>query len=248
MFYFSVLKSFAKLHLLTNILSIESSGIICSVALYQNEELLDCIESTEPNVHGEKLAVFIDEILKKNSMSPADLSAIAVSEGPGSYTGLRIGVSVAKGMCYALSIPLISIDTLKSLAYAMQITQATFDKDTVFLPMIDARRMEVYLAGFDTNLNKIITTKPVILEEEFYSGLEKTLTYYITGSGASKVNYDTEGLKLVKSDEVGLTAKHIGALAYAKFRENDFEDVAYFEPVYLKEFAMILPGKGVKGG
>lgn len=205
---------------------------------------MDCIESTETNVHGEKLAVFIDEILKKNALAPSDLSAIAVSEGPGSYTGLRIGVSVAKGMCYALSIPLISIDTLKSLAHAMLMAQDKFDVDTVFLPMIDARRMEVYLAGFDTNLNKIITTKPVILEEEFYSGLEKTQTYYIAGSGASKVNYDVDGLKMIKKEEIGLTAKYIGALAYAKFRENDFEDVAYFEPVYLKEFAMILPGKG----
>jgi len=239
-----VLKLTTKLHLLPYILSIESSGIICSVALHKNEELLDCIESTETNVHGEKLAVFIDEILKKNALTPSDLSAIAVSEGPGSYTGLRIGVSVAKGMCYALSIPLISIDTLKSLAHAMLMAQDKLDVDTVFLPMIDARRMEVYLAGFDTNLNKIITTKPVILEEEFYSGLEKTQTYYIAGSGASKVNYEVEGLKMIKKEEIGLTAKYIGALALAKFRENDFEDVAYFEPVYLKEFAMILPGKG----
>lgn len=239
-----MLKLTTKLHLLPYILSIESSGIICSVALHKNEELLDCIESTETNVHGEKLAVFIDEILKKNALTPSDLSAIAVSEGPGSYTGLRIGVSVAKGMCYALSIPLISIDTLKSLAHAMLMAQDKLDVDTVFLPMIDARRMEVYLAGFDTNLNKIITTKPVILEEEFYSGLEKTQTYYIAGSGASKVNYEVEGLKMIKKEEIGLTAKYIGALALAKFRENDFEDVAYFEPVYLKEFAMILPGKG----
>ena len=239
-----MLKLTTKLHLLPYILSIESSGIICSVALHKNEELLDCIESTETNVHGEKLAVFIDEILKKNALTPSDLSAIAVSEGPGSYTGLRIGVSVAKGMCYALSIPLISIDTLKSLAHAMLMAQDKLDVDTVFLPMIDARRMEVYLAGFDTNLNKIITTKPVILEEEFYSGLEKTQTYYIAGSGASKVNYEVDGLKMIKKEEIGLTAKYIGALALAKFRENDFEDVAYFEPVYLKEFAMILPGKG----
>lgn len=238
-----MLKTTAKLHILPYILSIESSGIICSVALYRNEELADCIESTEPNVHGEKLAVFIDEILKKNSLSPSDLSAIAVSAGPGSYTGLRIGVSVAKGMCYALSIPLISIDTLKSLAYAMQITQETFDKDTVFLPMIDARRMEVYLAGFDTNLNKILMTKPVILDEEFYSGLQKTLTYFIAGSGANKVNYDIEGLNIIKKEEIGLTAKHIGALALAKYMKKEFEDVAYFEPVYLKEFAMILPEK-----
>jgi tRNA threonylcarbamoyladenosine biosynthesis protein TsaB len=239
-----VLKLTTKLHLLPYILSIESSGIICSVALHKNEQFLDCIESTETNVHGEKLAVFIDEILKKNALTPSDLSAIAASEGPGSYTGLRIGVSVAKGMCYALSIPLISIDTLKSLAHAMLMAQDKLDVDTVFLPMIDARRMEVYLAGFDTNLNKIITTKPVILEEEFYSGLEKTKTYYIAGSGASKVNYEVEGLKMIKKEEIGLTAKYIGALALAKFRENDFEDVAYFEPVYLKEFAMILPGKG----
>jgi len=239
-----VLKTITKLHLLHYILSIESSGIICSVALHKNEELLDCIESTEPNVHGEKLAVFIDEILKKNSLTPAQLSAIAVSEGPGSYTGLRIGVSVAKGMCYALSIPLISIDTLKSLAYAMHKTQVEYDVDTVFLPMIDARRMEVYLAGFDANLNKTRKTEPVILEEQFYTSLDKTKSYYIAGSGASKVSFDIEGLKMITKEDVGLSAKHIGALAYAKFRESAFEDVAYFEPVYLKEFAVILPGKG----
>lgn len=229
---------------MTYILSIESSGILCSVALHKNEELLDCIESTEPNVHGEKLAVFIDEILMKNSLVPADLSAVAVSEGPGSYTGLRIGVSVAKGMCYALNIPLISIDTLRSLAFAMHLMQTNFDTNTVFLPMIDARRMEVYLAEFDANLNKILMTKPVILDEEFYSGLQKTLTYYIAGSGANKVNYDIEGLNIIKKEEIGLTAKYIGDLALAKYLKKEFEDVAYFEPVYLKEFAMILPGKG----
>ncbi len=221
------------------ILSIESSGTICSVALHQNGELLALVESDEPNIHGQQLAAFIKEIAELQNVNINSLDAIAVSEGPGSYTGLRIGVSVAKGICYASDIPLIAVDTLQSLAYAMlQQKEIPFPENAVLMPMIDARRMEVYLAGFDLNLNKIIPTKPVILEENFYKTLTKPT--FICGNGALKIEPSAINEPITFFPEITFSAKHLGKLAFQKFEKNRFEDVAYFEPLYLKEFAVII--------
>lgn len=221
------------------ILSIESSGNVCSVALHQNGELLALVESDEPNIHGQKLAVFIKEITDLQQIPINNLDAIAVSEGPGSYTGLRIGVSIAKGLCYASQIPLIAVDTLQSLAHAaLQQKEISFPENSILMPMIDARRMEVYLAGYDLKLNKIITTKPVILEDNFY----KTLNHptFVCGNGASKIEPTQFNTSLTLIKNITFSAKHLGKLAFQKFENEAFENVAYFEPVYLKEFAVIL--------
>lgn len=221
------------------ILSIESSGTICSVALHQNGELLALVESDEPNIHGQKLALFIREITDLQNISISSLDAIAVSEGPGSYTGLRIGVSIAKGLCYASQIPLIAVDTLQSLAYAMfQKSEGKFPENAVLMPMIDARRMEVYLAGYDLNFEKNISTKPVILEEPFYKSLNQPT--FVCGNGASKIESSVFNSLLTFIPEITFSAKHLGNIAFEKFQKKQFEDVAYFEPVYLKEFALIL--------
>ena len=168
------------------ILSIESSGTICSVALHRNGELLALVESDEPNIHGQSLAVFIEEITELQNVNINSLDAIAVSEGPGSYTGLRIGVSIAKGICYASGISMIAVDTLQSLAYAMlQQKEILFPENSVLMPMIDARRMEVYTAGFDKNLKKTVPTQPVILDGIFYKTLN--LPVFVCGNGALKI-------------------------------------------------------------
>ncbi len=221
------------------ILAIESSGPICSVALHQDGLLLDCIESDEPNIHGKKLAVFIKELIESNKLNFETLDAIAISEGPGSYTGLRIGVSLAKGLCYAKNIPLIAIDTLQALAWAiLQCQSKPLPENSVLMPMIDARRMEVYTASFDTQLTKINKTVPLILDEEFYADL--TQPTFMAGNGSLKVKSSMANGPLVIVPEVNFSAKHLGWLAYQKFKNNVFENVAYFEPVYLKEFAKIL--------
>ena len=221
------------------ILSIESSGTICSVALHQNGELLALTESDEPNIHGQMLAVFVKEITSLQQISISELDAIAVSEGPGSYTGLRIGVSLAKGICYASAIPLIAVDTLQSLAYAMlQQNKITFPENSVLMPMIDARRMEVYLAGYDLDLDKIIPAKPVILEESFFKTLNRPT--FICGNGSSKIEPSFFNDTARQVPDINFSAKHLGQLAFKKFENKQFEDIACFEPVYLKEFAAIL--------
>ncbi len=221
------------------ILSIESSGTICSVALHQNGELLALVESDEPNIHGQKLAVFIKEITDLQKISINSLDAIAVSEGPGSYTGLRIGVSIAKGLCYASKIPLIAVDTLQSLAYAMlQQTEISFPENAVLMPMIDARRMEVYLAGYDLKLERTATTKPVILDETFFHALNQPTS--VCGNGASKIESSFFNKYLTFVPGINFSAKHLGHLAFLKFESQHFEDIAYFEPVYLKEFAVVI--------
>ena len=221
------------------ILSIESSGTICSAALHQNGELLALIESDEPNIHGQKLAVFIKEITELQQIPINSLDAIAVSEGPGSYTGLRIGVSIAKGLCYASQIPLIAVDTLQSMAYAMlQQKEFSFSDNAVLMPMIDARRMEVYLAGYDLQLNKILPTKPVILEDNFYNTLNQPT--FVCGNGASKIESLFFNNSLTFVPDINFSAKHLGYLAFQKFETNQFENVAYFEPLYLKDFAMVM--------
>ncbi len=221
------------------ILSIESSGTICSVALHQNGELLALVENDEPNIHGQKLALFIKEITDLQNISISSLDALAVSEGPGSYTGLRIGVSIAKGICYASKIPLIAVDTLQSLAYAMfQKSEGKFPENAVLMPMIDARRMEVYLAGYNLNFEKIILTKPVILEEPFYNSLNQPT--FVCGNGASKIESSVFNSTLTFIPEITFSANHIGNIAFEKFKNKQFEDVAYLEPVYLKEFAELI--------
>ncbi len=214
------------------ILSIETATSNCSVALHSLEgELLLVEERDEPNIHASKLFVFIKSVLEKNSI--ASLKAIAVSKGPGSYTGLRIGVSAAKGLCYGLDLPLIAINTLQGIAHA---ASNLISEDALLIPMIDARRMEVYNAIFDHKLNEVNATCATILNEtSFVKYLSKPC--YFLGDGMPKCK---EVLSIHKNaffiDDIKASAKAIGALAVAKYKNGQFEDLAYFEPYYLKEF------------
>jgi len=225
---------------MTIILSIESSGPLCSAALHREGVLIDSMESLETNAHGEKLALFVQEITQKNNLKISDLSAVAVSRGPGSYTGLRIGVSLAKGLCYAAKIPLIAVDSLQSLALGISQNRIEWPDNSLFIPMIDARRMEVYTACYDIRLEKIKNTKPIILDDLFNETLEVDKTYFTAGSGCFKLDKIKMDMQILAFDTIKLSANYIGQLAFQKFTRNEIENLAYFEPDYLKEFAIII--------
>ncbi len=219
------------------ILNIETATKNCSVSLAKDGVTILCKEFAEEGYsHAERLHVFIEEIFKESGLSLKDLSAVAVSQGPGSYTGLRIGVSAAKGLCYALNIPLIAMDTLEILA-----SQAHIERGLI-IPMIDARRMEVYSAIFDSNLEKKREVLAQIIDEDSFNELQEDL--YFVGDCAFKCK-DT----LHKSNHVFLenliypSAKEMSFLSFKKFKTNDFVDVAYFEPLYLKDFMVTTPKK-----
>ena len=214
------------------ILNIETATKNCSVALANEGKTIACKEIAEQNFsHAEKLHVFIEELLAENNLQFSDLNAIAVSQGPGSYTGLRIGVSSAKGFCYALNIPMIAIDTLQLLAKQIQI------EDGIIIPMIDARRMEVFTAFYDKNHNQIRNTLSEIIDETSYQ--EITETIHLVGDGTEKFKNTLIDTKFVfHSDVVFPSANEMSQLSFDKYQIRDFVDVAYFEPYYLKDFVL----------
>jgi tRNA threonylcarbamoyladenosine biosynthesis protein TsaB len=212
------------------ILNIETSTKNCSVTIANNGITLVCKEIAESGYsHAEKLHIFIEDVLKEARVSFKDLNGVAVSKGPGSYTGLRIGVSAAKGLCYALKIPLISVDTLTVLANQIKI------ENGLIIPMIDARRMEVYSAIFDNDNKKITDVKAEILDAESYSTYTEKI--HIIGDSNEKAKIVLTKTNFIFHDDIVFpSSKEMSKLSFEKFQSNDFEDVAYFEPYYLKDF------------
>jgi tRNA threonylcarbamoyladenosine biosynthesis protein TsaB len=212
------------------ILNIETATRNCSVSLAKSGKTIAYKEIADQGyTHAENLHVFIEEVLATASIKINDLNAVAVSCGPGSYTGLRIGVSAAKGLCYALKIPLIAVDTLSILAEKVTL------KNGLIIPMIDARRMEVYSAVFDENKNQIRTTQAEILNENSFSEYQETI--YFVGDSTEKAKTILNKPNFVFLDDIVFpSARDISSLAYEKYIQNHFEDVAYFEPFYLKDF------------
>lgn len=221
---------------MTLILNIETSTTNCSVSLSKQGETFALIEDNSKEYsHAERLHVYIEKILADNNINAAQLDAIAVSKGPGSYTGLRIGVSAAKGLCFALEKPLISVSTLKSLAYQVSIEKG------VIIPMLDARRMEVYSAVFDENYNEARQVEAQILEaDSFFEYLEKGPVYFV-GNGVEKTKTIINHTNAHFIDNKLPSANEMSGIAYNKHKKNDIEDVAYFEPFYLKDFIAIKP-------
>jgi tRNA threonylcarbamoyladenosine biosynthesis protein TsaB len=215
------------------ILNIETTTKNCSVSVSKYGELLACNEIAESGYsHAEKLHLFIEDCIKEAGISFQDLNAVAVSKGPGSYTGLRIGVSAAKGLCYALEIPLIATDTLSCLA--QQVTQ----NDGIIIPMIDARRMEVYSAIFNSKKVKIREVEAEILTEESFANFDETV--YFVGDCNEKAKTVLTKSNFVFLDEIVYpSAREMGVVSYEKFIASQFENVAYFEPYYLKDFLMV---------
>ena len=214
------------------ILNIETSTKACSVALFNEKQLVSCKEHVaEKFSHSEKLPLYMLEVLDLAKITFTDLNAVAISMGPGSYTGLRIGVSTAKGLCYALDIPLISVSTLQAMAYGISLTQ----KSEVFCPMIDARRMEVYSAFYNSK-NKIIRKiqADVIDKKSYKKELNDKVLFF--GDGSEKLHKTIIHDNAVFISDFHPSARFLGSLAHDKYLESDFEDTAYFEPYYLKDF------------
>ena len=217
------------------ILNLETSSTNCSVCLAKDGVILAMKELNSENYsHAEKLHVFIEEVMNEAALKMQDLEAIAVSKGPGSYTGLRIGVSAAKGLCYALDVPLVSVSTLKSMASQLK----SVDEDALVIPVLDARRMEVYSAVFDNHLNQVRETKAEIIDEQSFEEYIGSTSVHFLGSGAEKIKGIFNSDNLTFHLDVVPSAKEMALISFDKFKNKDFEDVAYFEPYYLKDFVL----------
>jgi tRNA threonylcarbamoyladenosine biosynthesis protein TsaB len=213
------------------ILHLETATKVCSVALSSNGKLLQLSEiDNDAFAHGEQLTVLIEKVIEQESITMQELTAVSVASGPGSYTGLRIGVATAKGLCYALNIPLIAVDALSSLA---EMARLKFP-GSVLCPMIDARRMEVFSAHFSPDGNFLKPISADVLDENSYSEYEPFVYF---GDGAEKMKEIWKERNIQFAD-VKCSAEGQVRLATEKYNQQQFEDVAYFEPFYLKEFYM----------
>lgn len=212
------------------ILNIETATKNCSVSVAKDGQTIALREISELGYsHAEKLHVFIAEALQAAGISANELSAVAVSRGPGSYTGLRIGVSAAKGLCFALDIPLIAVDTLQSLAAQLHVS------DGVIIPLLDARRMEVYSAVFDSDFTMIRDIKAEIIDSNSFSEIRRRK--YFVGDAVAKCKEILTSANTAFVDEIVFpSAQEMSAISYDHFLGNHFVDTAYFEPFYLKDF------------
>ena len=227
------------------ILCIETGTDICSVGLSRDGELISLRESDEGRDHAKRVGVFVDELLRENNVAPDELDAIAVGMGPGSYTGLRIGVSFAKGMCYGLQIPLVAVGSLDALAaVAIEDNEAgildveNWD-DAILCPMVDARRMEVYTRLFNAQGEPVSEVSAEIVTEESFAEWRKEKQLVIFGNGAAKC---CEVLPDATYINITPSARGLARLAEQRLQEGKTEDIAYFEPFYLKDF-VVIPSK-----
>ena len=225
------------------ILNIETSTDVCSVAVSDNGQVVFNKEDHSGPNHAVKLGVYVDEALSFIDAHGISLEAVAVSCGPGSYTGLRIGVSMAKGICYGRDVKLISIPTLELMAVPVLLGEHPAEEDTLIVPMLDARRMEVYAKVMDRALKEVRPIQADIVDAETYKEYLDRGTVYFFGNGAEKcmevINHPNA--RLVKGIEP--LAKNMAPLAEKRFVEGKFEDVAYFVPFYLKDFVAKMPKK-----
>ena len=207
------------------ILCLETATPVCSVALNDGCCTIAVRETEGQNAHSEKITNFIREVMEVAKIDYRQLDAVAVSKGPGSYTGLRIGVSTAKGICYAADLPLMAVDTLEAMAYGIKMKLGSqIAENDLLIPMIDARRMEVYAAIFDANRNKINDTAALVIDENSFEDLRQDHHLWLFGDGISII----DGFKP--------SAAFMRPLAEKALKAQEFVDVAYFEPFYLKDF------------
>ncbi|CAM4035457.1 tRNA threonylcarbamoyladenosine biosynthesis protein TsaB [Pedobacter westerhofensis] len=228
---------------MATILQIETATSTCSAALSLNGETIALKELAAQNIHAGSLTLFIDEVMQLAGMAYANLDAIAVSKGPGSYTGLRIGVSTAKGICFAVDKPLIAVNTLQMMAKGFLDTAK--DYQGYICPMIDARRMEVFTAMYDQDMNEVLPVTAKIIDGDSYQEqLQHTQVTFI-GDGAMKCSDAIVSPNALFSAVQFNSAAHMSQLAFEAFGRQDFEDVAYFEPYYLKDFVVTQAKKKV---
>ncbi|HOW10590.1 MAG TPA: tRNA (adenosine(37)-N6)-threonylcarbamoyltransferase complex dimerization subunit type 1 TsaB [Bacteroidales bacterium] len=232
------------------ILCLETSTPLCSVALCDNSGVVALRESNDGKSHASLLTVFIDELLTEAGIGAADLEAVAVSRGPGSYTGLRIGVSAAKGIAYAASVPMIGVDTTLSMFHGVsEIAEkkSLTGNSTLFVPMLDARRMEVYYSIYTGNGETYREVSAEVIDENSFSDIPADSRLVFFGDGASKCRVILEGPDKIFIENFRISAAHMYKPAFKAFRERRFEDTAYFEPFYLKDFIASRPKKNILG-
>lgn len=229
----------------SHILHIETATPVCAVAVATGDSVLAVREVDEPNIHASRLTLLINEVMEEANLKFPDLSAVAVSKGPGSYTGLRIGVSTAKGLCFALDIPLIAVHTLDAMAHAFALQYPDFcTENALLMPMIDARRMEVYSATYDHALGSVRGVAANIIDANSFDEFDPHQQVYLFGSGADKfADLFKENPAVTVVPDFKNAAAYLANLAYQAYVAEDFEDVAYFEPFYLKEFVATTPRK-----
>lgn len=231
------------------ILCLETATSTCSVALNDGLKTLALRECKGQNAHSEKITIFIQEVLDEIGIQYHQLDAVAVSKGPGSYTGLRIGVSTAKGVCYGAGLPLMAVDTLHAMAYGMRDRLGAEVQPTdLFVPMIDARRMEVYCAVFDAGLNPVKGTEALVVDEHSFDALLEGHRLWLFGDGAPKLQvlfHDVPSIQIIA--DFAPSAAFMASLSDQALKAGDFVDVAYFEPFYLKDFIAGKPHvKGIE--
>ncbi len=231
---------------MTRLINIETATQVCSVSISRDHEILAIRESHEPNIHSRFLTTFIEEILQETQLHIADLDGITVSLGPGSYTGLRIGVSAAKGLAFGANLPIIGLNTLEILANAYlktdyQANNHLPDGDLLLCPMIDARRMEVYTALYNIQLESIRPTEALIVDFDSFSRHLGKGPVVFFGNGSDKCRLLIDHPNAIFTDGIFPSSRFMTDLALSKFKKQDFVDTAYFEPFYLKDFIATLP-------
>jgi len=233
------------------ILIIETSTEVCSVALTKSGKLIDILESGEGQNHARLVSVFTRDLFERNNVNPSQLAAVAISKGPGSYTGLRIGVSTAKGICYASDIPLIAVGTLEAMARYVSSNLALFgideSKPSLFCPMIDARRMEVYSMILDQSGNLLKPISAEVVDELFLADELREKQVVFLGNGSAKCKQVISSPNAFFVEGVRASASHLCELAWKAFQQQKFEDLAYFEPFYLKDFVATKTRKNILG-
>lgn len=231
------------------ILHLESSTSVCSVALGKDGQLIDMQESSEGQNHARLLSVFVEDVLKRNDLRADQLAAIAVSEGPGSYTGLRIGVSLAKGLCFVNQIPLIAVSPLQAMADQVILRKEELKLEltdnTILFPMIDARRMEVYTAAYDKDNNELRSVSSEIIDENSFANDLANNKLIFFGNGSAKCAPVITNANALFVNDIQTSAQFMCGLAWKAFQNNRFVDLAYFEPFYLKDFIAGKPQKNI---
>jgi len=232
------------------ILCLETSTPVCSAALCDSSGPVDLRESSGEKSHASLLTVFIGELLERAGLKANDLEAVAVSKGPGSYTGLRIGVSTAKGIAYAASLPLIGVETTLSMFYGIDGNMKRkygLDAGSLFIPMLDARRMEVYYSILDAEGRTLKETSAEIIDEISFSDIPPDRKLIFFGDGAGKCREIIRRGNIAFADEFRISASYMYLPAFKSLRQQTFEDIAYFEPFYLKDFITSRPKKNILG-
>lgn len=224
------------------ILHIETATDVCSVALSRGTEIIGLKEEAGGNNHAKHLLPFVDEVLKQSGESMSEINGVAVSIGPGSYTGLRIGVSTAKGIAYTAGIPVMAISTLESIAQGAKALWSETSTETVqIVPMIDARRMEVFTTRFSYDMQSLEEVSAKIVDENTFSDLLSGEKVLFCGNGMPKCREMLSAFSNACFIDAPISAKNMLPTALKKWQNNDFENVAYFEPFYLKEYVAAKP-------